>query len=220
MAVRSLPERQKRIAILSGGGAAIGLRMFLTAIVTFLTQVPLLKLGGGLVLIWITYRLLSPETGAHPQDDAGVTRSFWAAMRTIIIADVTMSTDNVLAVGAAAHGDVGLLVMGLALSMALLMIGGTLTASLMNRLPWLTYVGGLILLYLAGEMIATDPWVAPLIGHAAWVGWALSALFAVLVLGLLYRRHPALFRFPRVSPVPAAVEAPDQPEWATRQAEV
>ena len=213
MAVQALPPREKRMAILIGGGAALVLRVFFTVIVTLViqTQPPFLLAVGGLILIWITYRLLTPE-----HEEAGATeragrRGFIAAMSTIMIADVTMSLDNVLAVGVAAHGDPLLVLIGLILSMAILVAGGAVVATVLNRLPWLNYVGGLILLILVGEMVAGDPFVVGLIGHEGWYQWAFTAFFAGLLGVLLYLRQ-------RRSPpkhveevVPASLILPDPP---------
>src|SRR4051812_16067341 len=106
MAVRALPAKERRRAILLGGAGALVLRMAFTALVTLLVRVepPFLLLVGGLVLVWITYRLLTPESEEHTDTVKAGNRGFWAAMQTIIIADVTMSLDNVLAVGVAADG--------------------------------------------------------------------------------------------------------------------
>jgi YjbE family integral membrane protein len=191
MAVRKLPPKQKRIAILSGGGLAIVLRIALTAIAAFLLTIPLLRAVGGLVLLWITYHLLSSDDGAGHEANIQSDSGLWNAMRTIIIADVTMSTDNVLAVGAAAHGDMLLLVFGLTLSMAILVLGGTIVSVLMNKVGWLVYVGAGVLVVLAGEMIADDTWLLEngLLPDAGWVSWALTAAGAVTVMAALLLRR-------------------------------
>jgi YjbE family integral membrane protein len=206
MAVRALPAAQKRRAILLGGAGALVLRMLFTAIVTLVVRVepPLLLLAGGIILVWITYRLLTPESEEAADTIKAGNRGFWAAMQTIIIADVTMSLDNVLAVGVAADGDVPLVLIGLVLSMAIIVAGGALVSTILNRLPWLNYVGGLILFLLAGEMIAGDPVIRPLLGTWHDVAqWVISAGLAVLVLGLLYwrQRRPSP---PTADAVPAA----------------
>ncbi len=191
MAVRKLPPRQKRVAVLLGGGLAIVLRIVLTAVATFLLQVPLLQLIGGLVLIWITYHLLAQDEGSgaasHVRDDLGMAD----ALRTIIIADVTMSTDNVLAVGAAAQGDLVLLLFGLTLSMIILVLGGTLVSMLMNKMAWVTYVGAAVLVVLAGDMIASDKWLLNnhIITHDWWVPWLFTAAIGIVVAGALYWRY-------------------------------
>jgi len=184
MAVRKLPPRQKTLAILSGGGLAILLRISLTAVATFLLTVPLLKAVGGLVLLWITYHLLAPDEGAAHGPSARPEGGLWDAMRTIIIADITMSTDNVLAVGAAAHGDVTLLIFGLTLSMAILVLGGTIVSVMMNKMSWLVYVGAGVLVVLAGEMIATDPWLIQngVLPEVWWMPWVLTIVGALGVL--------------------------------------
>jgi YjbE family integral membrane protein len=192
MAVRALPPKEKRRAILLGGAGALGLRMVFTAGVTLLVREspPLLLLVGGFVLLWITYRLLTPESEEDLDTVKAGKRGFWAAMQTIIIADVTMSLDNVLAVGVAADGDVPLVLIGLVLSMAIIVAGGALVSTILARLPWLNYVGGLILLILAGEMIVKDPLVGPHLGPWHDVApWIVSAAFAVVLTGLLYWRH-------------------------------
>jgi YjbE family integral membrane protein len=192
MAVRALPPRQKRLAVISGGVGALGLRLLFTGLVTTLVggNIPIVLAVGGLVLVWITYRLLTPESEEADATEAAGSRGFWAAMRTIIIADVTMSLDNILAVGVAARGDVLLLIIGLAFSMLIIMLGGALVSTLLGRLPWLNYVGGLILLYLAGDMIVRDPVVHPWLGHnAELAGLVLTVLFGALIGGLLVLRH-------------------------------
>jgi YjbE family integral membrane protein len=191
MAVRRLPTRQKQLAILTGGGLAIGLRISLTAIASVLLQVPLLQLIGGLVLIWITYHLLTEGDGHEPATRIKESSSLWNALRTIIIADVTMSTDNVLAVGAAAHGDLLLLLFGLTLSMVILVLGGTLVSALMNKLPWLTYAGAGVLIVLSGEMIASDKWLLNngVLPHAWWMPWLFATASCAFVAGLVYRRR-------------------------------
>jgi YjbE family integral membrane protein len=191
MAVRKLPPRQKRVAILAGGGLAIVLRIGLTAVATFLLAVPLLRAVGGLVLLWITYHLLAGDDGAGHQNGVRTDSGLWDAMRTIIIADITMSTDNVLAVGAAAHGDIPLLIFGLTLSMAILVMGGTIVSVLMNKVGWLVYVGAGVLVVLAGEMIAGDPWLLErgILPEAAWTSWALTAAGALVVLGTVLLRR-------------------------------
>lgn len=191
MAVRKLPPRQKRVAVLAGGGLAIVLRIVLTALATFLLQVPLLQLIGGLVLVWITYQLLAQDEGDSAASHVRANMGMGDALRTIIIADVTMSTDNVLAVGAAAQGDLVLLLFGLTLSMIILVLGGTLVSMLMNKLAWLTYVGAAVLVVLAGDMIASDKWLLNnhILSHDWWVPWVSTATIGIVIAGALYWRH-------------------------------
>jgi YjbE family integral membrane protein len=183
MAVRNLPARQKRLAVLAGGGGALLLRVILTALAAVLLRVPLIQAGGGLLLAWITYRLLRPSEESTEATRAD--NSFVQALWTIIVADVSMSIDNVLAVGAAAEGDIPLLLFGLALSMGIIIAGGSLVSVLLGKAPWLIYIGGGVLLILAGEMIAEDHFLAGYLGHTPWMPWAISAALAALVGGLL-----------------------------------
>ncbi len=186
LAVRNLPAQQQTRALLAGTLGAVVLRIILTALATVLLAVPLLKAGGGLLLVWITYGLLQPGDSDTPVDVHH--DSFAAAIRTVILADLSMSLDNVLAVGAAAKGDLTLLLFGLGLSLTIIMAGGRLVAVLMTRLPWLIYIGGGILLILAGEMIAGDALLSHWLGHTAWLPWLFTTAFALVIALALW--HP------------------------------
>jgi len=201
MAVRNLPAKQKRWAVLAGGGGALLLRVILTALAAVLLRVPLLQAGGGLLLAVITYRLLRPTD--ESTEATGADNSFVQALWTIIVADVSMSIDNVLAVGAAAEGNIPLLLFGLALSMGIIIAGGSLVSVLLGKAPWLIYLGGIVLLVLAGEMIAEDPVVAQYLGHEFWLQWAISAglgLIVALLLWAPWRKHVARAPDQRVAP--------------------
>jgi len=185
MAVRTLPAGQKQRAMVIGGLGAIGLRVVLTAVAALLLRIPLLQAAGGLVLAWITYRLLVPGDGVAAVRVATEA----AALRTIIVADLTMSMDNMLAVAAAAHGNLGLLIIGLVLSMAVILAGGSVVAVLLGKLPWLVYVGGAILLLVAGNLIASDPVLKDVLGVYPWAAWGLAVALGLVVAGALIRRQ-------------------------------
>jgi YjbE family integral membrane protein len=123
LACRSLPKHQQRIGVILGGGAAVALRIIFAAFVTFLMEVPYLKLVGGILLFWVGYKLILPEEKSEDVQAAG---NLWGAVRTILLADAVMSLDNVLAVAAAAHGSVVLLAIGLLISIPLVIGGATL----------------------------------------------------------------------------------------------
>ncbi|OPY57757.1 MAG: Integral membrane protein TerC family protein [Pelotomaculum sp. PtaU1.Bin035] len=155
MATRNLDVRNRKKAVLLGALAAILLRIFFTYIAAVsLVQVPLLQLIGGLALIWIAVKLLVDNnvdcTIVSSQ------RSLLRAVKTIVLADLIMSLDNILAVGGASHGDLILLLFGLLFSMPLLMVGSQLLASLMSRFNWITYLGGVVIAWVAGEMIHSE----------------------------------------------------------------
>src|SRR5882762_1546454 len=154
LAVRTLPRRQQLLGRLWGTAGAVGLRLGFIAIATFLLRIPLLQLVGGLALLWIAFKLVGRQTGAEGHVRQG--SSLWEAVWIIIVADAVMSLDNVLAVAAAAHGDLTLVVFGIALSLPLVVWGSGVLATLMNRFAWIIWLGGGILGYVAGEMILKD----------------------------------------------------------------
>ena len=157
MAAHRLPPRQRRAAILIGGGAAIVLRIALTAIAALLLKVSGLQLAGGILLIWIAFRLMAEEE--QSRGGIKVAASMPEAIATILLADVIMSTDNVLGVAAASNGDVTLLLLGLVLSMAILMFLGGLVADLVNRFWWLAYLGAAVIAWTGAVMAFDDPLV-------------------------------------------------------------
>src|SRR5262249_52028108 len=136
MAAHKLPEDQRKIAILAGGGVAIVLRILFTAIMSLLLMVPGVRFVGGLVLVWIACKLLLEEEEGHELTPDTVARSTFAAVRLIFIADFVMSLDNMLAVAGASHGDLKLLLMGLLVSIAIIMTCSGFIAKLMNRYKW------------------------------------------------------------------------------------
>jgi YjbE family integral membrane protein len=155
LAARSLPAQQQKKAIFWGSGAAIVMRIVLTLIAVEMLRWPYLKIVGGLLLLYIGVSLLvEDEDGEGTEERAG---GLLSAIRTILVADLVMSLDNVLAVAAAAKGDTPLLVIGLAISIPLIIFGSTLLLKVMERLPIIITLGAALLGFLAGEMIFTDP---------------------------------------------------------------
>jgi len=156
LAARALPARLQKRAIVWGAVGAIAVRSLMTVIVVWLLKIPGLMLAGGLALIWIAHRLLTPdESGGDEHSPAATT--FWGAMRTIVIADAVMGLDNVLAVAGAAHGSVLLVVAGLVISIPIVVWGSTLILHWIERFPALLYVGGAVLAWTAAKMIADEP---------------------------------------------------------------
>jgi YjbE family integral membrane protein len=159
MACRGLAPRHRLWGMILGAGAAVLLRIFFTAIVATVMKLPYFKLVGGLALIVIAAKLLVPE---KEEDDGVRTAShLWAAIQIVVVADVVMSLDNVIAVAAAAEGSIPLLVLGLASSIPLIVAGAVLIMALLDRLPVLIWAGAALLGWIAGDIIATDPVVHP-----------------------------------------------------------
>lgn len=153
LAVRRLPPRQRRLAVILGGAGAIALRVFFAAIAALLLSVPFLQAAGGLLLLWIAWKLLREDEAGHAVSEG---QSLLAALQTILVADVVMSLDNVLAVAGVSHGNVVQLVFGLVLSMPMIMLSSGLIAAIIDRFPWLTVLGAGILAWTAGVMIRDD----------------------------------------------------------------
>jgi len=155
LAARSLPARQQTQAVMWGAGAAVVMRIILTIIAVEMLKWPWLKLIGAVLLLWIAVKLLMPEEGG--EGDVNASENLWAAIKTILIADLVMSLDNVIAVAAAARGSLSLLILGLAISIPLVVFGATLLMKVMERWPIIITIGAALLGYVAGEMAATDP---------------------------------------------------------------
>src|SRR5436189_4959638 len=179
LAVRTLPQRQQFWGRVWGTAGAVGLRVAFIAIATLLLRIPLLQLLVRLVLSWIAFKLVRKETGAEGHVRQG--SSFREAVWIIIVADAIMSLDNVLAVAAAAHGDLFLVVFGIGLSLPIVVWGSGLLAVLMNRFAWIIWIGGGILGYVGGEMILSDRSLARFVDHGA-AGLALLPLLPAVAL--------------------------------------
>jgi YjbE family integral membrane protein len=167
LAARSLPVDQQNKAVMWGAGAAVILRIFLTIVAVKLLTLPYLKIIGGLLLFWIAIGLLVPEDGGEDVDGSD---NLFQAIKTILIADLVMSLDNVIAVAGVAKGSVLLLVLGLTISIPLVIFGATILMKLMERFPIIITAGAGILGWVAGEMLVTDPslvdWISE---NMAWM---------------------------------------------------
>ena len=184
LAVRNLPPRQQLQGRLWGTFGAVALRLLFIGIITFLLRIPLLQAVGGGVLLWIAVKLLTQEGEGHGEVKTGTT--LLQAIWIIVVADVIMSLDNVLAVAAAAHGDFMLVVFGVGLSIPIVVWGSGLLARLMGRFPWIVDLGAGILGYVGGEMMLKDEVLKGWIGHdiAHALHWPLPIALAVGVIVL------------------------------------
>jgi YjbE family integral membrane protein len=161
MAVRSLPHAQRTKGIIFGSAAAVLLRVILTFFVAQLLNVNYVKLAGGLLILWIAVKLF--VEGA-PEDEGGrEAKTIWQAVKIIVIADITMALDNMLAVGGASHGNLFLLLFGLGLSIPFIVFTSNLLSLLMDKYPIIIYIGAAILGKVGGEMILTDPFTVGLL---------------------------------------------------------
>ncbi|HKC05860.1 MAG TPA: TerC family protein [Methylomirabilota bacterium] len=178
LAVRSLSAREQWLGRVWGTAAAVALRLLFIAIVSALLTIPLLRFAGGLLLLWIAVRLVRP--GGTEEGEVRHGASLRQAVWIIVVADVTMSLDNVLAVAAAAHGDFVLVTIGIALSLPIVVWGSGFLARLMAHHAWIIWIGGGVLGYVAGEMMTDDPLVRAWLGdHADTIDDPLSLLLAV-----------------------------------------
>ena len=157
LAARSLPPAQQRKAIVWGCGFAIGLRIALTVVAAKLMECPFIEILGGCLLLWIGVGLLNGEDAGHEAQGHGSNKSgMFTAIRTILLADLVMCLDNVIAVAATAQGDMTLLIFGLALSIPLVLFGSTMMIKLMERFPWIVLLGAGLIGWVAGETIVND----------------------------------------------------------------
>jgi YjbE family integral membrane protein len=158
MAVRLLSPRERRLGILFGAAGAVVLRIAITILAAEMLTFEFIKLAGGLLVIWIAVKVIRDAAATRPESAAP--RSFLQAIWFIVAADITMSTDNVLAIAGASRGSIPLIVFGLGLSIPFIVLSSNLIAVLMDRYPWAVWLGALILGRIGGEMIATDPSIA------------------------------------------------------------
>lgn len=189
MAVRSLPRKQRRTGIVSGAGAAVILRVALTFFVSQLLAIDFVKFVGGALIAWIAAKLL--VEGGGQQEEGKEAASLWQAIRLIVIADITMSLDNVLAVAGASQNNLFLLFFGLALSIPFVVFTSNMLSYLMDRYPIIIYLGALILGRVAAEMMLGDPFIETWLNPPTWLRYTLEALFAmgVIVVGMLWLRY-------------------------------
>jgi YjbE family integral membrane protein len=181
LAVRTLPPRQQFWGRIGGTFGAVALRLLFIAIITQLLRIPFLQAVGGLALIWIAYKLVS-QGGEDAHGSVRHGSSLWEAIWIIIVADAIMSLDNVLAVAGAAHGNMALVIFGIAVSIPIVIWGSGILARLMGRYAWIVWVGGGVLGWVAGEMIINDKivhgWIEP------WAGVLHYLIPAILGVGL------------------------------------
>ena len=189
LAVRALPKRQRRVALLCGAWLAVLIRVAVTFLAAKLLEVEYVQLAGGAFVVWIAVKVLRD---ARSQQRAAVSPSeLWRAIGSIVVADLTMSTDNILAVAGASKGNVWLIVFGLALSIPLVVSSSTFLAFIMDRYPLTMYGGVAILGRVGGEMILGDPFVRRLLhpSDALRYGVELALMLAIVVAGRLLSRR-------------------------------
>ncbi|WP_316164709.1 MULTISPECIES: TerC family protein [unclassified Bradyrhizobium] len=162
LACRGLHGKHRFWGMVAGSGIAVALRIAFTGIVATLMALPYLKLIGGLALIVIAAKLLVPE---DENDEIAAGTTLWHAVRIVALADLVMSLDNVIAVAAAANGQASLLIIGLAMSIPLIIAGAALIMLVLDRVPVLVWLGAMLLGWVAGEVIATDPAIEPMLHH-------------------------------------------------------
>jgi YjbE family integral membrane protein len=181
LACRSLPPRQQKWGIVLGTVPAIILRIIFALSIVYLMAIPYLKLVGAALLLWIAVKMLQPED-SESQDEGKAATTVWAAARMIVVADAVMSLDNVIAIAAAAHGDVPLLVIGLAISMPLIIFGSALLLKILTRFPVLVLAGGALLGWIAGDVAISDPAVAGWVEeHAPYLEHGVASIIGAVV---------------------------------------
>src|SRR5437867_12451717 len=204
MVARELPRAQRRKAIVFGAGAAVAIRVAAAAAVTLLLTIQYLQLIGGLALIVIAYRLVRPDDG-HGRTIREVT-TLRAAIVTILAADFAMSLENILGVGAAAHGNIPLLLFGLGLSIPIVLFGSGIVLGILDRFPQATWLGALAILWTAAELILSEP----ALGGAGALPFAdLVLTLGLLAVVLMARGRRAVFALVRVRR--SAAERDDRP---------
>ncbi len=189
MAVRGLPAKQRKKGIILGAGAAVLLRVLCTFVTARLLRIQYVKLIGGAVIIWIAVKLLME--GAHEEKIQREPKTIWQAVWVIVVADITMSIDNMLAVGGASKGNLFLLLFGLGLSIPLVVFTSNLLSILMDKYPIIVYIGAAVLGRVGGEMMITDPFIVGVLNPSPYLKYGTEAFFTIGVIvcaKLLLRR--------------------------------
>ena len=196
LACRGLPPEQRRKGIIYGTAGAIVLRVVLIAFALALLAVPYLKAVGAVLLVWIGVKLLVPQE-EEGHGDIQSSDKLWGAIKTVIVADLVMSIDNVLAIAGAAESagqhQLGLVIFGLVVSIPIIVAGSQIVLKLMDRFPVIITLGGMLLGWIAGQMAVTDPAIKPWVpADKAWeYGAAIAGALLVLLLGKLMARRKA-----------------------------
>jgi len=191
MAVRSLPPRERKLGSMLGAGLAVGLRIVLTFFVAQMMNLPWLHLVGAVLILWIAVKVLmdsGPEDASHVKQANGLMNAMWI----ILVADITMSLDNVLAVAGASHGNIWLLIFGLGLSIPLVVGASGVLSKLMDKYPIIAYAGSAVLGRVGAEMILHEKAVQEGLGLSRYAEWgveAVAALGVVVVAKLLMGRR-------------------------------
>lgn len=191
MVARSLPSHLQKKAIMWGTVGAIVVRSLMTLVAVWLLKIPGLKLAGGLGLLWIAYQLLADQGDGDEHGAPAAT--FFAAMKTIVIADALMGIDNVLAVAGASHGAMDLVVLGLLISIPIVVFGSTVVLKLLERFPVIIYIGSAVLAITAAKMIKEEKILTSYIPTDAWFtyGFYVICIIGVLGLGWLAQKRQA-----------------------------
>ncbi|MDR2332927.1 TerC family protein [Diaphorobacter ruginosibacter] len=182
LAARSLPPEQQKKAIMIGSGAAVVLRIVLTVVAAKLLELSFLQIVGGCLLLWIGYQLLTGDEDGEGESKGN--SGMLAAVRTILIADLVMSLDNVIAVAATAQGNMVLLILGLAISIPLVIFGSTLMIKLMERFPVIVVLGAALIGWVGGETIVNDNILHGYALAHPWLHYVAAAAGAVLVVAV------------------------------------
>lgn len=187
MAARNLPKNKQKKAIFWGTGGAIIIRILLTMVVVWLLKIPFLTFIGGLFLIWISFKLLIQK---KQHGDVKEGQTLLAAIRTIVIADVAMGLDNVIAIAGASHGNYVLVVLGLVVSVPIILWGSTIVLRFMERFPQILYIGAGVLVFTASKMITEDQRLQRYIGEPWYIkyGITITLIAAVLLIGWYINR--------------------------------
>ena len=183
LAARNLPRHLQRVTIIAGTAAAVVVRIGMTLAIVWLLRIPGLLLAGGILLIWVAYKLLAPSPSRKNTAHASpVNAGLWTAIRTIVIADAVMGIDNMLGVAGAAQGEFLLVVFGLLISVPIMVLGSTLILKWVERYPIIIYVGATVLAWTAAKMIIHEPMINDAISQNGLIVWG---FYALLIGGVL-----------------------------------